>query len=374
MRTFILFIVLLGLAGCGPAPTPVFHPAADPERLSEWQLFTLPGSSMKLNEGVVPFDLNTPLFTDYAHKLRTVWLPSGTTATYQPGAELDFPVGTVISKTFYYPVTEDNRELVVRSEDYSQDYAGSGLNLDKVRLIETRLLVHRADGWIALPYVWNEQQTEAFLAITGDVKALTISHDGDTEDFAYIVPDANQCEGCHAPNHTAGGIKPIGPKARHLNKDYSYVGGTHNQLQYWADIGYLAGLPGAGVPRNANAADENDGTLEDRARAYLDINCGHCHNKVGAADTSGLLLDMETSEMRLLGLCKTPVAAGKGSGNRLFSIVPGQPDASIIPFRMESTDPSIMMPELGRSLHHEEGLALIEDWIASLPGQCSQPG
>ena len=51
--------------------------------------------------------------------------------------------------------------------------------------------------------------------------------------------------------------------------------------------------------------------LEDRARAYLDVNCGHCHNPKGPADTSGLWLDAAHHDPRRLGLCKPPVAAGR---------------------------------------------------------------
>jgi len=34
--------------------------------------------------------------------------------------------------------------------------------------------------------------------------------------------------------------------------------------------------------------------------------------------------------------------------------------------RMNSTEPAVMMPELGRKMIHKEGVALIRSWIASL--------
>lgn len=67
-----------------------------------------------------------------------------------------------------------------------------------------------------------------------------------------------------------------------------------------------------------------------------------------------------------LGIGKAPVAAGKGSGGRMFSIVPGSPDESILVYRIESTDPGVMMPEMGRRLVHEEGVSLIREWIQSM--------
>jgi hypothetical protein len=110
--------------------------------------------------------------------------------------------------------------------------------------------------------------------------------------------------------------------------------------------------------------------LDHRARSYLDVNCGHCHNPRGAADTSGLFLDMRESDPRRLGLCKPPVAAGRGSGGLAYSLLPGQPDASILSYRMRSTELDVMMPELGRTTVHREGVALIDDWIRAFPGAC----
>lgn len=372
-------VMALLLSGCGaPVEQVTLHePYALPERLSEWHLVEAIDGKLALNDRVVPYDLNTALFSDYAHKLRTVWMPEGQSAVYGD-EDFDYPAGTILSKTFYYPRAAG--EAVLRTDDhagdYSGDFAGSGLDLNRVKLIETRLLVKRAGGWQALPYVWNDAQTEAVLEIAGDAKRLQMKSEGDGEgsvpqSFTYVVPDTNQCAGCHADNHSNKAIRPIGPRARHLNKAFAYPGGSENQLAHWQQIGYLKGAPDlAQVPHNVNYQDSSV-SVEARARAYLDINCGHCHNPSGAADTSGLMLNSGELDLRRLGVCKPPVAAGTGSGNRLFDIVPGSPGASILNFRVESTDPGAMMPELGRSLAHEEGAALLESWIASMPGNCS---
>ena len=95
---------LLLLGGCGRAPEPVaFHAQGLPETLSAWHLFDLRDGELAPNAGVLPYELNTPLFTDYAHKLRTVWMPAGAAAGYRADEAFDFPVGTILSKTFYYP-------------------------------------------------------------------------------------------------------------------------------------------------------------------------------------------------------------------------------------------------------------------------------
>ncbi len=368
-------LALSGFLGCARAPGPVvFHGEGYPERLSDWRVLLVRDDRLQLNQGVVPYDLNTPLFSDYAHKLRTIWMPKGRAAQYRTNDAFDFPVGTIISKTFYYPRaasgTGDGTTLL-RNYDVSADFSGGALALDRVHLVETRLLVRRESGWVALPYVWNAAQDDAELARAGDEKPLSlVAADGSREHFTYVVPNANQCAGCHATDNKARAIQPIGLKARHLNRDYAYAEGVENQLLRLARVGYLQGAPApAQAPRNANWRDASQ-PLADRARAYLDINCGHCHNPKGPANTSGLWLDMATPFGERLGYCKPPVAAGQGTGDHKFDLVPGHPQDSILSYRLASTDPGAMMPELGRDLRHEDGVALINAWIAAMPGAC----
>jgi uncharacterized repeat protein (TIGR03806 family) len=346
--------------------------------LSDWQVVFAQNGNLKLNAGVVPYDLNTPLFSDYAHKLRTVWMPAGTSAKYDAGQGFDFPVGTIISKTFYYPRPAAGRDAkaVSRTYDQSADFASAaggerGLDLAQVRLIETRLLVRREAGWEALPYVWNAAQTEAELARTGDALPLElVAADGAREAFTYVVPNENQCAGCHVVDLKTKQIAPIGPKARHLNRDYSYLAGSENQLAHLTKVGYLSGWSAAAAtPKNADWRDTS-APLDARARAYLDINCGHCHNLKGPANTTALDLTIFGATDRFLGVCKPPVAAGRGTGDHFFDIVPGKPDDSILPYRMLSNEAGVMMPEQGRTTTHREGVTLIREWIASLQGAC----
>jgi hypothetical protein len=147
------------------------------------------------------------------------------------------------------------------------------------------------------------------------------------------------------------------------------VDGSRNQLDHWYETGRFDRLP-VDTPRNARWSERAIESPDDAARAYLDVNCGHCHNPNGAADTSALNLDLESGVDRRFGICKPPVAVGRGSGNRPYDIFPGKPGESILLFRMEHDDPAIMMPELGRAMAHDEGVALIRDWIAGLPGDC----
>lgn len=320
-----------------------------PVKLSAWHLFTGRLADLRPNRGVIPYDLNSPLFSDYATKNRFVWMPAGTSAVYSATEAFDFPTGTIFSKTFSYPDAK---------------FAG------KRRLIETRLLVHSSNGWAALPYVWNESQTEATLDVAADPTVVHWTDPaGQAHTIDYVIPNQNQCKECHDKSKA---MVPIGPKARNLNKDFDYPGGRANQLAYWTRIGYLKGAPAPDrAPRAAVWDDPASGTLEARARTYLDINCAHCHNPEGSANTSGLYLTAGQADLMRLGVCKVPVSAGHGAGDLLFDIVDGKPNESILIRRMDSDVPKVMMPELGRTLTHHEGVTLLREWIRSLQGQCA---
>jgi uncharacterized repeat protein (TIGR03806 family) len=349
---FLSVLILSGLTGAANEPharraVPELDLNADPpEKLSAYGLFEGNGSTQQPVKGVLPYDINSPLFSDYAVKYRFVWLPPGTAATYHDEEVFDFPVGTIIIKTFAY------------LHDLSDPSKGR-------RLVETRLLIHKPEGWVGLPYVWNQEQTEATLQIIGGTQDLHWLHtDGRQRSVNYIIPNVNQCMGCHENNKV---MRPIGPKARNLNKDFHYADGRENQLVRWTKIGYLRGAPAPDqAPRLPVWNDPATGTLDERARAWLEINCAHCHNPNGPAKTSGLDLRTTQADSYKRGLWKTPIAAGRGSGGRSYGIVPGRPDQSILFFRIGSTEPGVMMPELSRRLVDEEGVALIREWIASM--------
>jgi uncharacterized repeat protein (TIGR03806 family) len=320
--------------------------ARPPMTLSEYGFFEGNIAEQIPAEHVLSYELTTPLFSDYARKLRFVRLPEGKTVTYNEKEVFNFPVGTQIVKTFYYP------------HDATQPERGR-------KLIETRVLTHEEDGWTALPYVWNEAQTDASLEVAGETLEVSYVHDdGKKKKFSYTVPNVNQCKGCHS---FKGEMMPIGPSARQLNGDFAYGHGSANQLQHWAELGKLKGLPEdlSTVPQIARW-DDPEAPLAERARAWLDINCAHCHRAEGPASTSGFFLDIHQTDPAVLGVMKVPVAAGRGAGNLRYDILPGKPKKSILYYRINSDDPGIMMPELGRSLIHEEGVALIKEWIEEM--------
>lgn len=358
------------LAACGGPPTVSLHPEQEPpDKLSEWGVVFANGEFLELNDEVFTYDLNAPLFSDYALKLRTIWIPKGTGIRYRDSGAFDFPVGTIISKSFHYRKADNIETAGFRVARYAGETGldrHGRLGLDEYVLLETRLLVNYDDGWRAFPYVWNETQDEAFLEIAGDVRDVELVADYGSESFVYVVPDRNQCAGCHVTNLDSKALEPLGPRAWQLDRDYAYADGNVSQLEHWSATGRLTDRPDNPNTRPA----WSNAPLEQRVKAYLDANCAHCHNENGPADTSALDLSFDAPVDRGYGVCKPPVAVGRGSGDRPYDIVPGNPDASILVYRMEQNDPAIAMPELGRATVHAEGLALVREWIELLPGEC----
>jgi len=341
--------LLLGLAGLAAADDDaaggvrVALEGPPPRTLSAWGLFA-DGPGQEPAPGVVPYDVNTPLFSDYARKRRFVHVPPGAAAGYRDPEPFAFPVGTVLVKTFGYP-------------DDARDAAAP------LRPIETRLLVRRPEGWRGYPYVWDAEAGEARLRPAGarlDVAWTDAA--GEARSLRYRVPDMNQCRACH---ERGGSLGPIGPTARNLNGPAP--SGGEPQLERWVRLGLLDRAPSPDeAPRLPVWDDPATGDLDARARAYLEVNCAHCHDPQGPGNTSGLDLRASVADPRRYGVGKPPVAAGRGSGGRRFDIAPGDPDGSILVHRMESTDPGVQMPELGRRLVHAEGVALIRRWIEGL--------
>ena len=318
--------------------------------LSQYNFFIGPPGTLLANEGVLPYDIVTPLFSDYAHKTRFIYIPKGATAVMDSTGTIDFPEGSVLIKNFLYP------------EDFSLP--------DKIHdLVETRLLVFHGTKWQPYTYIWDDKEKDAVLSdVGGYVDVSWIDINKKKQNIQYAIPDKNQCKGCH---DSSDELLPIGPKYRSLNRIYDYAGGPENQISRWVRAGILK------IPTRLNTFtlarwDDEYAAISSRALAYLEINCGHCHDEKGRANTSGLYLNTDKASAIELGICKTPVAAGKGAGNRLYSIVPGKPDKSILMYRIESNDPGVMMPELGRTIIHHEGNALIKAWITTLDGDCTK--
>ncbi len=344
-----VFFVAISLSKCDIATNNIDVDITKPafEKLSSYHFFVGKMNLLIPTKDLIPYEIISPLFTDYAHKLRFVYVPKGKVVPYNDNDVLAFPIGSCLVKNFYYQ--NDERDSTKGR-----------------KIVETRILIHKKEGWDALAYIWNDEQTEAFLKIGGGDKFVKwIDQEGKNRSVNYSIPNKNQCKGCHWNREE---MTPIGPKVRNLNFDYLYPDGhKRNQLDKWATLGILKKLScPATSPMSAKWDDSSTGTIQDRALAYLDNNCGHCHREEGPAATSGLILTTLERNPTKLGIFKTPIAAGIGSVGALYDIVPGKPDSSILYLRMNSIHPGIMMPELGRHLIHQEGVELIRNWILSM--------
>lgn len=334
-------------------------------KLSDYKFFTGEMKNLEPAYRVIPFRPHSELFSDYAKKKRFIWMPSGVQATYvSDDSPLDFPVGTVLIKNFYY-------------DDVLPDHTQ--------KIIETRLLIKVAEeiaengdtpadsGWKLFNYIWNAEQTEAYLNDTGNGLTVPISFvvNGVTKTTDYQVPSAEQCITCHKlnPNNTPfGEVKiPLGVKPQNLNYVFDYGTSQQNQLEKWQATGYLDNsVPGSIV----STVDYNDVAqpLELRARSYLDANCAHCHRAGAQCAYTAMRFQFSTTDPYLLGVCMEPQAPIGPPYTHV--IAKGNWGRSDLSYRLNQTSGGEMMPLIGRTLVHEEGVALLQQWVMSMDGAC----
>ncbi len=347
-----------GSGGSGSGEVVVTPPAPGErlQNLAEWNLFA-DGPNQEPASRVVPYTVNARLFSDYAVKARFVWVPEGTTIGYEDENKWRMPVGTILVKTFAYP--ED-----LRAPD------------DNWRLLETRLLVRETEQqWKAHTYVWNEEQTEALRTSAGDTIASSWVHtNGETRNNDYGVPENNLCEKCHG---AAEKLDTLGGRTRQLNGPFDYGDGPENQIDHLAALGMFDREPPPADQRETLVDPFGTAPVSDRARAYLDANCAHCHSPESFAGSVGFLLDYASTDPveddpTNWGVCKVPASAGPGACGLSWDVLPGDPAQSIIVCRMESRDIAIQMPPLASKIADDEGVQLMREWIASMPATTCQ--
>jgi len=262
------------------------------------------------------YDLNTPLFTDYSHKQRLIALPPGETMEYIDSGMPNFPDNTVIAKTFFY--NNDERDETLGN-----------------KIIETRLLIKQSGAWVLGNYKWNDAQTEATLDPTGSTVAFSYVNDaGETQNLNYEIPSAADCVTCHNNNDR---ITPIGPKLRSMN--------MNNQLQELIDQSLLSNLTDVSSVTVLPNWEDDRYTLEERARAYFDMNCAHCHSPGGdCSPESNLDFRYET----------------RFDDTNIFE------HRFSIPTRTQTLIPNYSMPLIGTTITHPEGYTLIQDYLNTL--------
>lgn len=314
-------------------------------KLSDYKFFVGEMKNLEPAYKVLPYDLNSSLFTDYALKKRFVWMPEGVQATYSADGEvLNFPIGAALIKNFYYEnVLPDN----------------------VTKIIETRIMIKKAEGWIFANYKWNDEQTEAFLDMNASTVNINWMQDGEEMAITYKIPANLDCISCHSSHgiHT-----PIGPKPQNLFKNFTYTTtGAQNQLEKWKQEGYLDTYS-QNILATVDWRDTSK-SLDLRARSYLDINCAHCHKPGGACDIMPENFSF-TAEINptALGVCVAPHDFASGGEKYIIEAQNGR--KSLMYSKMTSVDSQQMMPPTGRTVTDSEATKLIQDWIDAMENPC----
>lgn len=283
--------------------------------------------------GVVPYDLNSPLWSDGAAKERYFAIPDGTHIGIQGNGQWEFPVGSVLIKTF----------------------------LLQNMPIETRLLVRQQNGeWGGYSYEWNNAGTEAQLLAAGKTKTVAGQ--------VWRYPSGAQCMSCHtAPNGNPGAERVLGLETAQINRDFIYPGNfIANQIQTLATVGYFVANPAhhSSLTQMPNPVT-GSGSLNNRARAYLHTNCANCHQPGGPG--LGGMDFRYASNWASAGYCNSAPAYGNLGVIDARLLKPGVASESIIPLRIARTDAN-RMPPLGVEIPDTQGLSVINAWINSLSG------
>lgn len=290
------------------------------QNLSTYNIFQGTPNRLEPTEDYHLLELSSILYSDYAKKQRLVKVPDGMKMTKQADGTINFPDGTILVKTFYY--YNDERDTTLGK-----------------RVIESRLLIKESDTWNIATYVWNEAQTDARLLLTGlDTPVNWINAKGTSRSTLYHVPDENECIACHQANNN---MIPLGTTLRNLNRTVIRNSSSFNQIKHLQAVGVLKNFNINTVPQIVDYNDVST-SLANRARAYLDLNCAHCHNPDAWEEAATEDLDFRYENT----LNQTGILQATRDIERL--VLDGE------------------MPFIGTTLLDEEGVNLIVDYLESL--------
>lgn len=311
-----------------------------PKRLTETLLFENV-AALEPEASLVPYEINSPLWSDGAAKQRWISVPAGQRVDRADDGTLSFPVGTMFVKEFDLPASSTPR--------------------GRTRRLETRVLVVGTDTTYGVTYRWNAEGTDAELLPEGADERIDDEKTGQTTTWHY--PSAGQCWSCHRAEN-----RVLGFTERQLNRT---VNGA-SQLEAFAARGIFSAdaiakaLPALAVPTDAAQA------IDARASAYIAANCSSCHHSgasfLGGGDTWNASPGIALADRGLVGQehHNYPMAAKLGLGDAPL-IAPGNPDGSLLLARIKSSDPDLRMPPLGRNVVDGDGVKIIEEWIRAMP-------
>ena len=338
-------------------PTGTFHRLAPnprrgisfdfPRKLSETGLFA-DVKEQRPAAGVVPYQVNAEPWADGTSAERWVALPGETQfGTYRKSdamvgffaGDWKFPDGGVLAKTVSIELEAGKAE--------------------SRRRLETQVLHFDVDTWKAYNYVWNEEGTDAVLAEdVGTERVLKVKDHkvGQSTALSYERQQTwrhasrTECLLCHTSR--VGTV--LGFRTPLLERDGQLVGFEKRGLfgEAWEKRGEA--MPD---PHDASAP------LEARARAYLHVNCGHCHTRGGGGSSFfNVQYNIATAKTGLIGLRPTQGTFGILGAE---VIAPGDPFRSVLYCRMSKLGHG-RMPQFGSGVIDEQGTKLVEEWIGSL--------
>jgi uncharacterized repeat protein (TIGR03806 family) len=305
-------------------------------------------ASLEAAPGILPYGVQSPLWSDGAQKLRWMALPSGAHVGFTERDAWTFPEGTVFIKHFGMALDE-------RAPD-------------SVRRLETRFLVAQSGGgYYGLVYKWDADQRDARLLLDGAEDVLEIMQvDGSVRQQRYTYPSQQACNACHS----AAGGHVMGARTAQLNGDYDYGASdeaqhAYNQLATWARLDVFD-TPVGDTPiseyQHLTPLGDEGASLEARVRSYWDSNCSSCHNDASPIPSWDARYSTPLDRQGVL--LAEPYTGSRPDGARL--IVPGDPEHSLIYVRSRSAQPGVRMPPLLKNRVDERYVELLGRWIESL--------
>ena len=304
-----------------------------PDALSETGLFANT-AALTPTEGLIEYDVGSPLWSDRATKQRWLALPAGESIELKAEGALEFPVGTVFVKQFNLPI-------------------GPGVT----RRLETRLFLHQAPGWTGVTYRWNEDESDALLLYGAAADTFDVEIEGVTQEQTWRYPSPTECLACH----TAAAGRVLGFRAPQLNHDFDYPSGVNNQLNALGCAGvFQVPVPSPEQFPSWDAIDGTRASRQARVRAHLDVNCAPCHQPLGPAPGS---LDLRaTPLLGDLDLIDVPASQGDLGLLSPDRIRAGDATQSVLWERMRTLNPVHRMAP-GTLVPDEVAIAVVGEWI-----------
>ena len=315
-----------------------------PALLSQTGVFTNL-ATLAPDPGLIPYTVNSPLWSDAAVKTRWIALATNATVSFATNGEWAFPNGVVFVKHFALATNDTNPSQLKR--------------------LETRVLVIGTNGLAyGAGYKWRADNSDADLVQTFTNENITIQTATGTRTQLWSYPGRSDCLTCHTV--AAGSV--LGVKTRQLNGNYSYpaLGTNDNQLRVWNQYNLFSQpISEAAIPTYSKTVPIGDtnATLATRVRSYLDSNCAHCHRPGGGVQAN---FDARfDTPLASQGIISGPVQNTQGISNVLV-VTTGDLMHSLLYLRDNSVGTALQMPPLAKNVVDTNYIAVLAQWITTL--------